>query len=438
MRHIPVVFGDRLGAGLQLGLAVRREEFPDPVVLGLPRGGVPVAAAVAQVVGAPLDVIVVRKLGVPDQPELAMGAIGEDGAIVMNDDIVRLARVGAAAVAAEERTERAVLDARLSRIRCVRSRESLVGRTAVLVDDGIATGATMRAAVRVARAHGALRVAVAAPVAPPEAVEEFRSLADHVVVLEQPADFRAVGNWYHDFRAVGDDDVLRLMRRAAQSPAHTSVSIDPGTGRGADCLLGDLTVPVDPTGVVVFAHGSGSNRHSPRNSAVARMFERGGFATLLLDLETEAEVRAGDDTALEVLATRVVRAVEWLAVTPPTVGLPVGLMGASTGAAVAARAAVGASGRVVALVSRGGRIDLASDVLAELVAPTLCIVGSADDVVLDLNRRALRSMRCINDLVVIDGASHLFAEAGTLDAAAVAAFEWFQSEFARTPTEQGD
>lgn len=438
MRRTSVVFDDRLGAGLRLGLAVLGEGFPDPVVLGLPRGGVPVAAAVAQVMGVPLDVIVVRKLGVPDQPELAMGAIGEDGAVVMNDDIVRFAEVRASAIAREERAERAVLDARLSRIRAVRPREPLAGRTAVVVDDGIATGATMRAAVRVARAHGARRVAVAAPVAPPEAVREFRSLADDVVVLEQPDDFLAVGNWYHDFRAVGDDEVLRLIVRASRRPTSTHVGIETGAGPHSDRLIADLTVPADPVGAVVFAHGSGSSRRSPRNVAVARMFERGGVATLLVDLQTEAETATGIDVGYEVLAGRVVRAVEWLAAQPSTAGIPVGLMGASTGAAVAVRAAVAAGDRVVAVVSRGGRLDLADDALAELAAPTLCIVGSADELVLDLNRRALRSMGCITDLVVVDGASHLFGEPGTLDSAAVAAYEWFHREFAHTHAEQGD
>src|SRR4051812_29501360 len=141
-------FNDRLSAGTILGAAVAKLGLVDAVVLGLPRGGVPVAAKVAEAIDAPLDVIVVRKVGVPGQPELAMGAVGEDGILVVNDDVLRITRFSQADMDEVARRERDTLDHSVRTIRAVRPRLGLAGRVAVIVDDGIATGATMRAAVR--------------------------------------------------------------------------------------------------------------------------------------------------------------------------------------------------------------------------------------------------------------------------------------------------
>lgn len=434
MAVAPRVFADRASAGLLLGSALLSMDLDDAVVLGLPRGGVPVAAAAARVLGRTLDVIVVRKLGVPNQPELAMGAVGEDGAIVRNDDVMSWCEVSDHEMQRVVRRERAVLDERLQRIRAVCPRETLEGRTAVLVDDGIATGATMRAAVQVARAHGARRIVVATPVAPPDVVAAFTDLADAVCVLEQPVNFGAVGSWYATFDQVSDEDVLCLLTHARSTAAHHAISLECNGGR----LAADLCVPTDALGVVVFAHGSGSSRRSPRNRWVAGFLERGGIATLLMDLETTEEHHLGErpcdvNERIEVLASRVLAAVSWLASDPRTRQLPVGLYGASTGAAVAVCAAARHPEPVVAVVCRSGRLDLAHQCLAHLDAPTLCLVGSLDDSVLDLNQQAVDNMHCRNRLEIIDGATHLFGEPGTLELAAVATSAWFENEFAQHP-----
>jgi putative phosphoribosyl transferase len=187
--------------------------FERPVVLGLPRGGVPVAAPVAAALDAPLDVILVRKLGVPQQPELAMGAIGEDGVRVLNHEVLTAAAVGEDQLAAVEQAERAELEDRAVRFRQGRARVPLEGRTAIVVDDGIATGSTARAALRVARAHGAAEVVLAVPVAPPRACEAMRSEADEVICLEQPARFGAVGQFYRDFDQTTDAEVVALLAK---------------------------------------------------------------------------------------------------------------------------------------------------------------------------------------------------------------------------------
>ncbi len=191
-------------------------------------------------------------------------------------------------------------------------------------------------------------------------------------------------------------------------------------------LRGVLRWPPNPRGVVVFAHGSDSSRHSPRNQAVAEALTRGGFATLLMDLleKAEAEDRANVfDVAL--LADRLAGVAGWLAGEPETAGLPVGYFGASTGAAAALAAAASHPDRVAAVVSRGGRPDLAWDELPAVRAPTLLIVGGADDRVLDWNRQALERLECPKELAVVPAASHLFEEPGALDEVARLARGWF-------------
>lgn len=182
-------------------------------MLALPRGGVPVAYEIATRLGAPLDVIVVRKLGVPFRPELAMGAIGEDGARVLDDEVIAASGVTPEELAAVEARERVELERRARRFRAGRPRLDLTGRTALLVDDGIATGSTARAACEVARAHGAARVVLAAPVAPRDAADRLEGVADELVVSDTPEPFFGVGQFYADFSQTGDDEVVDLLTR---------------------------------------------------------------------------------------------------------------------------------------------------------------------------------------------------------------------------------
>jgi putative phosphoribosyl transferase len=207
-------FKDRAEAGRLLGERLSGLEQAHPVVLGLPRGGVAVAAEVASALDAPLDVVVVRKLGVPFQPELAMGALGEGGVRVINEEIVRAAGVTRPELAAVERRERAELERRAARYRAARPPVPLAGRLALLVDDGVATGATAKAACLVARSAGAARVVAAAPVVAAGAIEELAPVADEVVFLDSPERFGAIGSCYDDFAQLRDEDVLALLEPA--------------------------------------------------------------------------------------------------------------------------------------------------------------------------------------------------------------------------------
>jgi len=407
-------------------------------VLGLPRGGVPVAFEVARELDAPLDVIVVRKLGVPYQPELGMGAIGEDGVRVLNDQVIAMAMVTEDEVAAVEQLERAELERRAALFRGDRPRTSLVGRTAVVVDDGIATGSTAQAACQVVRAHGASRVILAVPVAPRSSLASLAEIADELVCLATPEPFYAVGQFYRDFSQTSDEEVVEFLERAATravAPPVTVGAADPPVRDkevvvqiGAVRLVGDLTVPEVCSGLVVFAHGSGSSRHSPRNRFVAAALNSVGLGTLLFDLLTpdeEFERRAVFD--IELLADRLGAVTQWLEAQPEARGLRIGYFGASTGAGAALWAAAEPGSSIAAVVSRGGRPDLADPKLSQVRAPTLLIVGGRDEVVLELNRQAQSQMRCESQLTVVPGATHLFEEPGALAEVSRVASDWLLS-----------
>ncbi|TML27704.1 MAG: hydrolase [Actinobacteria bacterium] len=200
----------------------------------------------------------------------------------------------------------------------------------------------------------------------------------------------------------------------------------PGGGVALDA---DLVVPPEASGVVVFAHGTGSGRHSPRNRRVASVLAEAGLATLLMDLlteEEEARDRAGGELRFDVamLGERTVAAIDWLAEHEATAGLPVGAFGASTGAAAALIAAAERPERVRAVVSRGGRPDLAAAALGRVRAPTLLIVGALDTAVIEMNREAMRGLSAETELEIVDRASHLFEEPGALDQVAALARDW--------------
>lgn len=211
-----MTFENREDAGRRLADRLSSWRDDDVVVLGLPRGGVPVAFEVALALDAALDVIIVRKLGVPTQPELGMGALGEDGIRVLNPDIIDIARVTDRDLEEVEQRERAEVARRSNEFRGERPRVALRDRSVIIVDDGIATGSTVRAACAVARAHGARRVTVATPVAPAGVVHELAGYADDVVALETPDHFFAIGQWYDDFTQTPDRLVTELLERAAE------------------------------------------------------------------------------------------------------------------------------------------------------------------------------------------------------------------------------
>lgn len=436
-------FLHRRDAGRILADHLRQHRPPldEPVVvLGLPRGGVPVAEEVARALGAPLDVIVVRKLGVPGHTELAAGAIGEDGSRVLNHDVLRATHTTDEQLAMVEAGERDELAHRVAAFRRARPRASLIGTTALIVDDGVATGATARAACQVARAAGATKVILAVPVAPADWEVRFGGAADELIAVTTPDGFWSVSQWYDDFTPVTDDEVVNCLKRSGtptpiSGAAHGAPLLAPALDEAVAIdaagavVCGQLTLPHHARGVVVFVHGSGSSRHSPRNQFVAEVMRQAGLGTLLFDLLTpEEEMQRANVFDIDLLERRLVDVITWLQrdlERHQDIGASIGLFGASTGAAAALAVAARPHAGVAAVVSRGGRPDLAGEALARVQVPTLLIVGGHDRAVLDLNRDAQAVLGGVSELAVVPGASHLFTEPGTLIRAAELASRWF-------------
>lgn len=414
------------------------------MVLALPRGGVPVGFEVATSLRCPLDVLVARKIGAPGNPELGIGAVAEGGVRVLNDEALLSLLVS------EQELEHGVSRAESElheRVRLYRGETQpipLAGRTAIVVDDGLATGGTARAAVKAARARGASRVILAVPVGARSTVSSLREEADEVICLLEPEPMFAIGMWYEDFAQVPDIEVLGLLGAAGEWTGEAWQAVEPGgetahgEGQSADSrevaipfgeggsALGDLTVPEGRSCLVLFAHGSGSSRRSPRNRQVAMSLNERGVATLLFDLLTpEEELARANVFDIRLLARRLQDATRWAVAEPSLKGLKIGYFGASTGAAAALVAAAEMREEVSAVVSRGGRPDLAAQRLGDVAAPVLLIVGGADTVVLDLNRQALAQLRCPAKLEVVPDATHLFEEPGALAEVARLAGEWF-------------
>jgi predicted phosphoribosyltransferase len=220
-----MLFKNRTDAGCRLAEALLKYKDRYPVVLALPRGGVPVAAEVAQTLDAPLDLLLVRKIGVPIQPELAMGAIadGEPPSIIRNSDVIEVCGISPEEFEAVCNEERAEIERRRKRYLGNRARAEITGRVAILIDDGIATGATTLAAIRAVRMREPKEIVLAVPVAQLETVKRLHSEVDAIVCLDAPEELGAIGFFYHDFHQVSDDEVIATLKRfPAKKSAHTS------------------------------------------------------------------------------------------------------------------------------------------------------------------------------------------------------------------------
>ncbi len=402
------------------------------MIYALPRGGVPVALEVARALNAPLDLVLVRKIGAPGQPEVALGAVvdGEIPQTIINEDVRQMSGADAAFIGRARARELAEIERRRTLYLQGRPRIEPRGCTAIVVDDGLATGATAKAALAAIKQQGAVHIILAVPVAPQGALLDMKGHADDIICLVPAATFRGVGSFYADFHQLTDEETIGLLRQAWSEHQSGDLRTEP-LMRAIEVpplhLKGDLIVPPSPRGCVLFAHGSGSSRFSPRNIAVARSLNKHGFATLLLDLLTDTEAldrRNVFDIAL--LSERLLEAVLWINGEPELDGLKLGLFGASTGAGAALMAAAELDGRVSAVVSRGGRPDLAGAALTRVTAPTLLIVGGEDHHVIGLNRQAMAAMSCEKLLKIVPGAGHVFEEPGALEAVTDLACAWFE------------
>jgi len=418
-------FINRQQAGILLAERLREMPLAEPLILALPRGGVVVAHEIAKALGAPLDVLVVRKVGAPIHPEFALGAVTEDGHFWLDSHAIRYVGADPAEVEQVLAREKEEVQRRIRLYREDRPLPSLRDRTVVLVDDGLATGATARVACAYLKQQGASDVLLAVPVCSYKTAELLRKEVE-VVCLDEPDLFYAVGQFYEDFTQVSDQEVIRLLRgsRIEKLP---DFARDVSITEGLLALNGILAIPPRAKGVVLFAHGSGSSRFSPRNQQVAKSFNRAGLGTLLLDLlAPEESTKRKNIFDISLLGGRLVLATRWLK--REVANLPIGYFGASTGAGAALWAAAELGSEIAAVVSRGGRADLATPRLAEVSAPTLLLVGSKDEPVLEKNWEALPLLK-YGRLHVIPGATHLFEENGAMEQVEEEAARWFEGNF---------
>ncbi len=436
-------FKDRTDAGQALASRLGKyADRNDVVILGLPRGGLPVAFEIAKELRAPLDVFMVGKLGFPGQPELALGAVTAGGIKVYNRELLEHAGLSEANMDPAANKKILDLERKEARYRLGNPAVPLEDRTVILVDDGTATGASMRAALRALRKMKPKYVVAAVPVASKDGLRIVEQEADETMCLQASEPFYSVGQWYEDFRQVSEEEVIHYLemsrhwhpkaapkgKRSNATPTDEPIAVR--IKAGGVLLAADLTLPREARGAVLFAHGSGSSRHSPRNRQVARVLNEAGMATLLMDLLTGDEEAADQDTGeyrfdIGLLAERLVDATRWALEDARLAHLKLGYFGASTGAAAALMAAARLPGSLGAVVSRGGRPDLAAEALPKVIAPTLFIVGGEDKTVLDLNRRAMASMRSEKKIEIVPGATHLFEEPGALEEVSRLATEWF-------------
>lgn len=462
-----MLFQDRVEAGIKLANQLRQyANRKDVIVLGIPRGGVPVAFEVAKALNAPLDVFVSRKLGVPGQEELAFGAIASGGVRVLDRDIIEGAGISDRQIELITEKARNELERREKLYRGDRPSLKLERQTVILIDDGIATGSSVRAAIQALKQLNPTKIVIGVPVAPLTTCNRLKREVDELVCVNTPKYFYAIGQFYADFSQVSDREVTELLQKASQPAAQETAEDDPSGPERSDtmipgrkselkvdrrevsieldgmCLEGSLAIPEGTKGIVLFAHGSGSSRHSPRNQYVAQVLQSRQIGTLLFDLLTHKEESIDQFSGelrfdIPFLAKRLVGATRWIMSTPFTKDLKVGYFGASTGAGAALVAAAELPGVVSAVVSRGGRPDLAGNALKKVYAPTLLIVGGDDEPVITMNRDALEKLECFNKkLIIVPGATHLFEEPGTLEQVARLAAEWFAQHF--TPVEKAE
>lgn len=414
-------FENRQDAGRSLAQRLLPYKDQNPLVLAIPRGGVPVAFEVAKALKASLDVILVKKIGSPKNPELAVGAVSEDSKPVFNEELVQLLNIDRKSLNKMAEQKINDLKEQARKLRGKNVPQSVKDRVVIIVDDGIATGSTLNAAVQLIKQNKPQKIIIAVPVGANDTVQQLKTTVDDIICLEIPQNFMAVGIWYESFEQIPDEEVIRYLGEANYLKNQTSEDVQIHAEN--ETLQGELTMVNEMRGLVIFAHGSGSSHLSPRNKLVARELNRAGFGTLLFDLLTDQEALDRQNVFnIDLLTKRLLIATDWIV--DRFRNVPIAFFGASTGAAAALIATSKTQHNIYAVVSRGGRPDLADEFLNKITTPVLLIVGENDNQVLQHNKRTQKKLRSAK-LVTIPNATHLFEEPGTLDEVVEYALDWF-------------
>lgn len=393
----------------------------DTVVLALPRGGVPIAWEISKELALPWDILLVKKIAAPHQPEFAIGAISEDDEPLWDQKTITALNISKIELIELSNQTRKKVSDQMGKWRRGRHSIDYQDKNIILVDDGLATGLTMIAAIQYLRKKRVKRITVAVPVSSQSSFETIKNMVDDIIVLFTPEPFFSVGQWYEDFSQVEDEEVTNmLVRDLHPEKVIQSVQI-PAQGV---VLQGDLYIPKHPKGVVVFVHGSGSSHKSPRHQKVAQSLMNLGYASLLFDLLTSHEEQDRKNVFnIELLSQRLSLATNWVRKYQGLQNLSLGYFGASTGAAAALLSA-SKDKTIATVISRGGRPDLAMPETEKVECPVLLLVGSLDHGVIDLNQKALATLDN-GQMILIPNAGHLFEEPGTLDEVIEYSSEWF-------------
>jgi putative phosphoribosyl transferase len=346
-----MIFRNRQHAGQTLAKRLKSISLQNPIVLALPRGGVPVAFEIAKALKAPLDVLIVRKIGAPARPEYGIGAITEGGYYWIDQEAALAVRASETEIEKVITRESLEVERRISEYRGGKPLPHLKGRSVIVVDDGLATGVTARVGCHYLKNQGANQVVLAVPVCSPRTIGFLRSEVDQVICLEEPEFFLAVGHFYKDFIQTSDEEVIELLKKSKEWQTETPVNLNQkfeSRPRKNEVVIsekevrlpGTLFIPEKAQGVVIFAHGSGSGRLSPRNQKVSGILNQAGLGTLLFDLLTEDEsLNRANVFDIPLLASRLILATQWLKKQNAAKDLPIGYFGASTGGGAALWAA---------------------------------------------------------------------------------------------------
>lgn len=414
------VYRDRADAGRVLAGMLRQHGIERPLVLGIPRGGVIVGEEIARELGGELGVVVARKLGAPAQPELAIGAVTADGTAWVDEGLARLCDADQAYLDREIAEQTREAQRREEAFGAERNRD-LRGRTVLVVDDGLATGATARAALRSVKQAGAARAVLAVPVAPPHTAREMESEADEVIAATIDSDFYAIGQFYVDFRPVTDDEVRAALGNIAEVGGieRSDVRIR----RGEIDLAARFARPAGdgPYPCVIFVHGLGSDKDSPRNVPIAERLLDLGIATLRFDLNGHGE-SPEDARGRAAYPIDLAAAYAWTVTEPSIDHHAVGVSGSSIGGTVALEAVHDGKLKPRTMVLRAPPVE--PDAFEGLPMTVLVIVGELDPLRTDIEYAAARTDAAA--VSVVPGAGHLFEEPGALDEALSRTTRWFQ------------
>jgi putative phosphoribosyl transferase len=429
------IFTDRPEAGRLLAERLQLFRSADPVVIGLTRGGVPVASEVARTLQAPLEVIAVTPLSLPGQEEHRIGAIAEDGTRFVMRRALAQGPVGAREVLGIERRARTRLDRQVARLRSGQAARMLGGRTVIIVDDGLVTGSSARVACAVARGRGATRVVVALPVAAPAGLPAVAELADDIVTIQTVDDVISVGRWYADFRQTGDEEVRSLL---TVRPGQTGpMPVFAGSASAAPAREVSVPVASDPllrvpavvacprqaSMLIICPHASSRTRFSARQGLIAAILNNAGLATAQVDL-----LSAGEELAAGAVP-HVARLTDRLRAVTRSLGEgfgAVGYLAAGPVSAAALRAASAEDSRVTSVVCLSGRPDLARPFGPRNVR-TLLLAGAEDSVSRRLLRDVLENSGRDYELTTIRDADDLLRDPESLVRAAERARDWFRS-----------